>query len=117
MALEMGYFLWANWGSHVVRQRVFPFATGEIQKKMTKPSEFSLAILLAYFPLTLKFPLKLTLEPPSVNPGQLPLKVPRPAAQSEIQNGGVAVSTRNRFNKQFPHNFPLTKSDLLAVLM
>ena len=80
------------------------------KKIMIKPSELLLATVLAHFPLPLELPFKSTLDPPSVNQGQFHLKVPRPAAQSEIQNGGVAVSPRNRFYKQFPPHISLKKN-------
>ena len=82
MALEVGCFRCANLGLHVGRQVVLPLATGKRYKQLTKPPESWLATLLAHFPFPLKFPVMLTLEPPSVNTGRFSLKVPIPVDQS-----------------------------------
>ena len=110
-------FFWGLGFTRGLAGTLSPYLGWKNTIQMINPSEPWLATLLAHFPLTLRLPLKSTLDPPSVNPGQSPLKVPRPAAQSEIQNGGFAISPRNRFPKHFPHNYPLNKFDLLAAPM
>jgi len=109
MALEVGCFRCANWGLHVGRQGVLPLATGKKYKKLAKPPESWLATLLAHFPLTLKFPFKLTLESPSVNPGQFPLKVPRPVAQSKIKMAELRFQQETALPNNFPMDYPRTK--------
>ena len=51
------------------------------------------------FPL--KFPFMLTLEPPSVNKGQFPLKIPRPAGQSRAKMAEMRFILKNCFIGQF----------------
>jgi hypothetical protein len=65
--------LFPVWNLHVGGNGILSFATDKKLQKITKPD-------LRTF--SLKFPFMLTLEPPSVNKGQFPLKIPRPAGQS-----------------------------------
>jgi len=109
MDLEKGCFRCANWGLHVGLQGVLPLATGKKYKKFNNPPEPWLATLLEHFPFPLKLPVMLTLEPPSVNTGQFPLESVKTCRPVKGQDGGVAVSQRNRFKTQFPSNEPLTR--------
>ena len=70
----MGCFRCANWCLHVGGHGVLPLSTGK-KIILTENPTCTLS-------LTLEIPLMLTLEPPSVNTDQFPLKVPSPVDQS-----------------------------------
>jgi hypothetical protein len=58
----------------------FPLPQANNIKKLQNLPNPDCQPFLRTFPL--KFPFMLTLEPPSVNKGHFPLKIPRPAGQS-----------------------------------
>jgi hypothetical protein len=79
MALRNGLF--PVWGLHVGGNGVLSFASGKkYLKKLQNLPKPDCQPYLRIFPL--KFPFMVTLEPPSVKKGHIPLKIPRPAGQT-----------------------------------
>ena len=88
---------------------VLPLATGKKYEKLTKPSESWLTTLLAHFPLSLEISFYADLGAPKRQHRTISRESAKTCCTVKFKDGGDPVSDRNRFNRQFSLNDPLTR--------